>query len=141
MAVAYAKAPEVKWPGALDQVTTVIKALMANGYQSRSLGLLGDSSGGALAAAAALKLQDTGAAVPGAIVLLSPWADISEAGDTYQTLKNADVRFTYSRVLKPSADAYVDAVNQKSPYVSPVYGKYSQDHPQPLSRAAPKRYF
>ena len=96
---------------AYEKLAATIDAVYQAPPVASVLEALAEAAAGApaLAAAAALKLQDMGAAVPGAIVLLSPWADISETGDTYQTLKNADIRFTYSGVLKSSADAYVDA--------------------------------
>ncbi len=73
-----------------DQVVRVFKVLNGEGFAMKDLAIYGDSAGGGLAAGTVLKLRDAGLGMPAAVVLWSPWADITETGDTYVTLKDAE---------------------------------------------------
>jgi acetyl esterase/lipase len=88
-----------------------------------------------------LKMRDRNLGMPAAVVLWSPWSDITETGDTYVTLKHAEPTYLYDTILKPSADAYADPKDQKHPYVSPVYGDYSKGFPPTLIQGGTKEIF
>jgi acetyl esterase/lipase len=105
------------------------------------MAVFGDSAGGGLAAGSVLKMRDRGLGMPAALVLWSPWADITETGDTYITLKQADPILDYPMLLKNAADAYADPRDQKNPYVSPVYGDYSKGYPPTLIQGGTKEIF
>ena len=132
IAVDYTNPPRAKWQEVTGQVVTVFQELMKQGFKMKDLAVYGDSAGGGLAAGSVLKLRDTGLGMPAAVVLWSPWADITETGDTYQTLKDAEPNYLYEKVLGPSADAYADRKDQKHPYVSPVYGDFGKGFPPTL---------
>ena len=133
--------PGARWQEVTDQVVNVFKALNKQGYAMKNLAIYGDSAGGGLAAATVLKLRDAGLGMPAAVVLWSPWADITETGDTYVTLKSAEPNYLYERVLGPSADAYADPKDQKQPYVSPVYGNFKKGFPPTLIQGGTKEIF
>ncbi|MGA9798260.1 MAG: alpha/beta hydrolase [Terriglobales bacterium] len=141
ISVGYTLAPEAKWGQISDQVVSVLRAVEAQGYAPKNIAVLGDSAGGGLAAGAILKMRDRGLGIPGALVLWSPWADITETGDTYVTLKRADPLLDYKVLLKKAADAYADPKDQKNPYVSPVYGDYSKGFPPTLIQGGTKEIF
>jgi monoterpene epsilon-lactone hydrolase len=94
-----------------------------------------------LGAGAVLKLRDAGLGMPAAVVLWSPWADITETGDTYLTLRDAEPNYLYATVLGPSADAYADRKDQKHPYVSPVYGDFKKGFPPTLIQGGTREIF
>ncbi len=94
-----------------------------------------------MAAGVVLKMRDDGKGMPAAVVLWSPWADITETGDTYETLKLAEPMYLYEKHLKHSADAYADPKDQKNPYVSPVYGDYTKGFPPTLIQGGTKEIF
>ncbi|MCI0420636.1 MAG: alpha/beta hydrolase, partial [Acidobacteria bacterium] len=94
--------------------------LIQEGHALKDIALFGDSAGGGLAPGAVLKMRDQQLGMPAAVVVWSPWSDISETGDTYVTLKHAEPTYRYDRILKPAADAYADPKDQKHSYVSPV---------------------
>ena len=79
--------------------------------------------------------------MPAAVVLWSPWADITDRGDSAITLKNFEPDHLYDKHLKPSADAYADPKDQKHPYVSPVYGDYSKGFPPTLIQGGTREIF
>jgi monoterpene epsilon-lactone hydrolase len=56
-------------------------------------------AGGSSPAGAVLKLRDAGLGMPAAVVLWSPWADITETGDTCVTLKAAEPNYLYEKSL------------------------------------------
>jgi acetyl esterase/lipase len=119
ISVDYTLAPRGNWRTVTDQILAVWKALLASGTNAKATGIFGDSAGGGLTAGAVFKMRDQGLALPGALYLLSPWADLTSTGDTYTTLAadpilNADM-------LAWSAAAYAEPADQKNPYVSPVY--------------------
>ncbi len=119
----YTNPPKAKWKRVLNEVVSVVEALEKEG---KVIGLFGDSAGGALANGAVLRLRDLGKEMPKVLILWSPWSDITQTGDTYTALKDAEPFFIYEKVLAPSANAYALPSEQKNPYVSPVYGDYSK---------------
>jgi len=141
VSVDYTTAPHAKWQEITDQVISVFDGLVEQGYDMQDVALFGDSAGGGLASGSVLKMRDQGKQMPSAIVLMSPWSDITETGDTYTTLKDAEPTYTYETVLAPSADAYADKKDQKHPYVSPVYADYSKGFPPVMIQGGTKEIF
>lgn len=141
ISIDYTLAPEGDWKMATEEVTSVFKALKAQKISFKNIVIFGDSAGGSLAAGSVLKMRDEGIGMPGAVVLWSPWSDITDNGDTYYTLKTADFLLSYEGNLKNSADAYAKPEDQKNPYVSPVYGDYSKGFPPTLIQVGTKEVF
>ena len=83
-------------------------------------------------------MRDLGMEMPAALVLWSPWADVNEIGDTYFTLRDAEVFYTYEGLMGPSAHAYADAKYHKHPYVSPVYADFTKGFPPTLIQGGTK---
>jgi monoterpene epsilon-lactone hydrolase len=90
ISVDYTLAPFAKFDQITDQVIAVFQGLQKEGYGLKDMAIYGDSAGGGLAAGSVLKMRDQGLGMPAAVVLWSPWADITETGDTYATLEAAD---------------------------------------------------
>jgi acetyl esterase/lipase len=141
ISIDYTLAPHAKWREVTDQVVAVFTELGNQGYAMKDIAIYGDSAGGGLAAGSVLKMRDQGMGMPAAVVLWSPWSDITETGDTYVTLKHAEPSYIYENSLKPSADAYADPKDQKHPYVSPVYGDYTKGFPPTLIQGGTKEIF
>jgi acetyl esterase/lipase len=141
VSVDYDVPPESKWQDATGQVVAVIKALLEDGYGLNDIAIYGDSAGGALAAGSVLRARDEGVGLPSAVVLWSPWSDITETGDTYATLRDDDPLLIYENNLARAADAYADRADQKHPYVSPVYGDYGKGFPPTLIQVGTKEIF
>jgi epsilon-lactone hydrolase len=141
ISVDYTVAPAGKWRQVTDEVLAVFAALPQEGVPLKEMAIYGDSAGGGLAAGAVLKMRDKGLGMPGAVVLWSPWADITDSGDTAVTLRHAEPTYLYDRHLKPAADAYADPKDQKHPYVSPVYGDFTKGFPPTLIQGGTKETF
>src|SRR5581483_8743709 len=89
VAVDYRRAPEHVYPAALDDVEAAwrwaraeAKPLGADGVR---FGVVGDSSGGNLAAALTLRLRADGASQPDLQVLFYPALDATYSLDSYRT--------------------------------------------------------
>ena len=126
ISVDYTTAAFAKWKQIQEQVISVFKALLDQGYAMKDIALYGDSAGGGLVTSTVLNLRDRGMGMPAAVVLLSPWVDISDAGDTMHTLKNTDPLLHYDPLLKTSAVAYADGLDLTDPRVSALYGDFSK---------------
>jgi epsilon-lactone hydrolase len=72
----YRLAPEHPFPAALDDAVAAYRGLLAEGHATGSITLAGDSAGGGLALATALRLRSDGVEAPGGLVLFSPWVDL-----------------------------------------------------------------
>jgi acetyl esterase/lipase len=83
-------------------------------------------------------MRDAGIGMPAALVLWSPWTDVTQNGDTYVTLNSSDPLLKNKQFLKNSAEAYANLADQKDPYVSPVYGDYSKGFPPTLIQGGTK---
>ncbi|MGF1731704.1 alpha/beta hydrolase [Photobacterium kasasachensis] len=141
ISVDYTVPPTARWKEVTGQVVSVIKALVEGRYDLKDIAIYGDSAGGGLAAGSVLKARDEGVGLVAAVVLWSPWSDITETGDTYSTLRAADPLLVYADSLENAAAAYADPADQKHPYVSPVYGDYSKGFPPTLIQVGTKEIF
>lgn len=77
----YRLAPEHPHPAARDDVVAAFRWLVAEGADPREIGLVGESTGAALALAAALTLRDGGGPLPGTIALMSPVVDLTQLAE------------------------------------------------------------
>ena len=126
ISVDYTTAPFAKWNEIQEQVISVFKALLKKGYAMKDIALYGDSAGGGLAISTVLNLRYRGMGMPAAVVLWSPWVDISNTGDTAHTLEAADPVLSYVPSLQNSALAYSDGLHLTDPRVSPLYADFSK---------------
>lgn len=141
ISINYTVAPFSKWNQTTDEVISVIQALEHNeGYSPKDIAIFGESAGGGLAAGSVLKMRDTGMDMPAAVVLWSPFADVTGSGDTRFTLKDVDLYTRYNRYIDYLRDAYADKEDQNNPYVSPVYGNFSKGFPPTLIQCGTREF-
>ena len=131
ISVDYTVAPRGNWRLVTDQVLSVWKALLAKGTRPSQIGIFGDSAGGGIAAGSVLKMRDQGLPLPGALYLMSPSCDVTQQGDSYQTLSSVDPVLDRDSSAW-GANAYADPQDQKNPYISAVYGDYAKTFPPTL---------
>jgi epsilon-lactone hydrolase len=92
----YRLAPEHKHPAALDDCVAAYAAVLKEGVEARNVVLAGDSAGGGLAVAAALKLKEKGVPLPAGLMLLSPWVDLANRGWSHTAKAQRDPFLTSS---------------------------------------------
>ena len=128
ISIDYSVAPFSKWNQTISRVISVIQALTnQQGYSLDDIAIYGDSAGGGLAAGSILKMRDAKIGMPAALVLWSPWTDVTRHGDTYFTLNLSDPLLKNNEFLKNSADSYADPADQRNPYVSLCMGISAKD--------------
>lgn len=90
----YRLAPEHPFPAAREDAITAYRCLLAIGVQSPEIAMVGDLAGGNRVLATLLTLRDVGDPLPAAIVLLSPWVDLTETSASRSTLAEVDPYLT-----------------------------------------------
>lgn len=73
----YRLAPEHPFPAGIDDCLTSYQWLLSQGFNSHNITLAGDSAGGGLVMATALKIRELNLPAPTALVLISPWSDLT----------------------------------------------------------------
>lgn len=118
----YRLAPEHSFPAPVEDAVAAYQWLTGKGFSPDQIVIGGDSAGGGLTVASMLSLRDAGLELPACGVCISPWADLTMAGDSYS--KNDEARATRER-LKTYAGIYLNGANPKNPLASPVFADLS----------------
>lgn len=116
---AYRLAPENPYPAALEDALEAYRYLLRKGYAPNRISLCGESAGGGLCYSLCLQLKAEGLPLPGSIVTISPWTDLTASGDSYDLNRDNDPSITAQRL-----DFFVKhyCTDPTDPYVSPLFG-------------------
>lgn len=123
-AVDYRMPPLHPYPVPLNDCMVAYNAMLEN-YGAENLAVIGASAGGNMGLALLLRSADEGLPMPAAAVFHSPMADCTNAGDTHQTLEMWSTPDFLDGVVR----IYLDGHDPLDPYVSPIYGNYSDEFP------------
>jgi monoterpene epsilon-lactone hydrolase len=132
VSIDYTLAPRGTCLTIVEEVVTVWSALLET-HDAASVGLMGDSAGGCIAASATHLLRDRGIAMPAALILLSPSVDLTGGGDTHVTL--APVDYLDRDASASALRAYVGGLAFDDPRVSPLFGDFRKGYPPALIQA------
>jgi acetyl esterase/lipase len=120
----YRRAPETRFPGAVDDALAAYRALLADGFAPGRIIIAGDSAGGGLTLATALAIKAAELPQPAGLFTISPWADLTQSGPSYDAF--ADVDLICSRPeLDRMAALYCDHGARANPLVSPLFGDFA----------------
>ncbi|MEC7548298.1 MAG: alpha/beta hydrolase [Pseudomonadota bacterium] len=117
----YRLAPEHPYPAALDDAMAAYTDLLS---RHQDIVLVGDSAGGGLAMALAERISQTDYAQPNAMVLLSPWCDLTCSGPTMESNRRIDPML-HPDWLTSSAAMYAAESAKDEPGISPLFGDMS----------------
>ena len=118
MSVDYRLAPEHPYPGPVEDLVAVYRALLGSGERGEEIAFAGDSAGGGLVLAALVALRDADIALPAAAVSISPWTDLAVTGTSADT---ADDPIVSGTALRMMSKLYLAGADPRSPTASPLY--------------------
>lgn len=119
LVVHYTMPDKGTYPRAIEDVVAVLAALREQGVGP--IVIAGDSAGGGLTVASAYRLRDTKQPLPAALVLHSPWLDLTMANPESLAMEKRDVMLS-SRGLREAAERYAGGTEVSHPELSPVLG-------------------
>ncbi|MDO5574154.1 MAG: alpha/beta hydrolase [bacterium] len=125
LAFDYRLAPEHPYPAAIDDAVKVWDYLMYYGYGAEDIIVVGDSAGGNLALELLMRIKAKKRMMPKALVLLSPWTDLTCAGETQESRASIDPVLDHD-YLQLAIEYYTAGkMELDDPLVSPLYADFT----------------
>jgi len=119
LSVDYRLGPEHPAPAAREDSFEAVKWALAKGYRPDSIALVGDSAGGNLALAVAIRLREEGFAPLGCLVLMSPALDLAGDGDSHREIVDEPV--LRPELVELFNQVYLGDGDRRSPLATPFY--------------------
>ena len=121
----YRLAPKYPYPAQLEDACRAYDYLRRAGYGPDRIAFVGESAGGNLALALALKLRKMGEKLPAAIALLSPWVDLAQTGESYRTLREEDATLNAEELMENAIQFAGSPERLTDPEISPLYADFT----------------
>jgi acetyl esterase/lipase len=124
ISVEYRLAPEHPYPAAVDDALAAYEALLNNGIAPSDIVFAGESAGGGLAIATLVNARDHGLPLPAAAFVMSPMTDLTLAGATMETRREADPLLT-AEALQARITDYTSGQDAALALISPLFADLS----------------
>jgi epsilon-lactone hydrolase len=124
ISVDYRLAPEHPYPAAVDDALAAYEALLRNGTAPADIAFAGESAGGGLAIATLVNVRDHGLPLPAAVFVMSPYADLTLAGTTMETKREADPLLS-REALQARVPDYTSGQDAALGLISPIFADLS----------------
>jgi acetyl esterase/lipase len=124
ISVDYRLAPEHPYPAAVDDALAAYQALLHNGTAPSDIAFAGESAGGGLAVATLVNARDNGLPLPAAAFVMSPYADLTLAGTTMETKREADPLLSRENLQSRIPD-YTAGQDPALGLISPIFADLS----------------
>ena len=120
----YRVAPEHPYPAALEDALASYQWLLDKGYYGEQILVAGDSAGGGLAMALCMYLKDHHMPMPGGVIAMSPWTDLTASGESYITNYEKDPLFGNTKESLIYVNDYAGDHDKMDCYISPLFGDF-----------------
>lgn len=117
----YRLAPEHPYPAAIEDAARAWDHLMHLGYGARDVIVAGDSAGGNLALCLTLRLKEQRRMLPRALILMSPWTDMTSSGKSYAENVEIDPMITNDYIQAVRTAYAGEAADFSDPMLSPLF--------------------
>jgi len=117
----YRLAPEFPFPAALDDAEACWNGLLEEGFKPGQIAVAGDSAGGGLAIALAMRLRDMQKPLPASLTVFSPWVDLTQE-QLYTPECEPVLQASWT---SKAAHLYAGKDSLTNPLISPVFGDLS----------------
>ena len=124
ISVDYRLGPEHPYPAAVDDALAAYQALLHNGTAPSDITLAGESAGGGLAIATLINARDHGLPLPAAALVMSPYADLTLAGTTLESKREADPLLS-REALQARVTDYTSGQDPALGLISPIFADLS----------------
>ena len=118
----YRLAPEDPQPAPTDDIFAAYRAVIGLGHAPGRLAVVGDSAGGALAVETVRSLPEMGVPSPAAMVLISPWLDLSLSGASIAEVGSRDPVLRTAWLQRAARD-HAAGLHVDDPRISPLFAE------------------
>ena len=116
----YPLAPENDWQPAFEMVNTIYASLVEE-VGAEHVVIMGDSSGGGIALALVQQIRDQNEPLPAAVVLFSPWLDVTLSDPDQVALDQRDFILSMD-MLRIGGKWWAGDLPTTDPRISPLFG-------------------
>jgi len=124
LSIAYRQLPDVPVAGSVTDGVTAYRQLLAHDHRPEDIVIAGDSAGGFMAFATALRAAEQGLPKPAAVVGLSPWLDLDCTAKIAHPNAELDPYIAADQMAL-LAELLVEGVLPPDPALSPLTGDLS----------------
>ncbi|MCB0876590.1 MAG: alpha/beta hydrolase [Solirubrobacterales bacterium] len=118
----YRLAPEHAQPAPTDDVFAAYRAVLELGHDPRRTAIVGDSAGGGLSVSTVRSVREMGLPTPAALVLISPWLDLSLSGASVGLVGRRDPMLK-REALAAAARNHAGGLHLDDPRISPLFAE------------------
>ena len=115
----YRLGPENPFPAAVEDGLASYKGLLDEGIKASNIVISGDSAGGGLTVATAIRIREENLPLPAGLMLISPWTNLSSDGWSYNNNAIEDP-VVHQDILKNCSSQYLGNTNCRHPLASPI---------------------
>lgn len=119
----YRLAPEHPFPAAVEDASKAFVWLLELGIRPQHIALAGESIGGGLCLACIEHLRSQGYPMPSAVVMMSPWTDLTLTGESIITCDSVDP-ICPRPFLQLCAKIYLAGQDARSVMASPLFAEF-----------------
>jgi acetyl esterase/lipase len=124
VSIDYRLAPEHPFPAAVEDAVSGYRYLLDRGIAAGGIAVAGDSAGGGLAVAMITALRQRGLPLPGAAWAISPWSDLTHAGETILANAPSDP-IVFPGSITISRDLYLNGAAHTHPLATAGAGNFA----------------